>query len=49
MIMGETNYTLAQDLLEARKMADSLEDYVRGDQLYGTIGAASSAEARCRA
>ncbi len=36
--MGETNYTLAQDLLEARKMADSLEDYVRGDQLYGTIG-----------
>ena len=36
--MGETNYDRSKDLNEARKMADSLEPYVLGDQVYGSVG-----------
>lgn len=36
--MGETNYTLASDLSEARKMADSLEDYIQTEPIYATVG-----------
>jgi uncharacterized membrane-anchored protein YhcB (DUF1043 family) len=36
--MGETNYDLEQDLNEAKKMAEGLETYVRGDQVYGSVG-----------
>mgnify|MGYP005837680685 CR=1 FL=1 len=32
------NYSLAQDLKEAAAMADSLESYVRGTELYGNAG-----------
>jgi hypothetical protein len=34
--MAETNYDLGRDLDEAKSMADGLEDYVRGDELYGS-------------
>lgn len=33
----EIHYSLNRDLSEANAMAESLEDYVRGDQLYGTV------------
>ena len=36
--MGETNYSLAGDLNEAKKMADGLEQYIQTDQIYGTVG-----------
>jgi len=36
--MGETNYSLAGDLNEAKKMADGLEHYIQTDQIYGTVG-----------
>jgi hypothetical protein len=36
--MGETNYTIAGDLNEARKMADGLEDYIQTEPIYGTVG-----------
>ncbi len=36
--MGETNYNLEQDLNEAAKMAEGLETYVLGDQVYGSVG-----------
>lgn len=36
--MGETNYNAEQDLNEAKKMAEGLEAYVLGDQVYGAIG-----------
>lgn len=36
--MAETTYSIAQDLKEARAMVESLTTYVRGDQLYGTVG-----------
>lgn len=33
--MSETRYNIDQDLKEAAAMAEGLEEYVRGDQLYG--------------
>jgi hypothetical protein len=36
--MAETTYAIAQDLKEARAMIESLTTYVRGEQLYGTVG-----------
>lgn len=36
--MGETNYSLASDLNEAKKMADGLEDYIQTEPIYGTVG-----------
>lgn len=36
--MGETNYNLEQDLNEAKRMAEGLEAYVLGDQVYGSVG-----------
>lgn len=36
--MGETNYSLAGDLNEAKKMAGGLEAYIQTDQIYGTVG-----------
>lgn len=36
--MAETTYSLDHDLEEARDMAAALEDYVRGDSLYGSVG-----------
>lgn len=33
--MSETSYSAAQDLKEAQAMADGLEEYVRGTELYG--------------
>lgn len=33
--MSETKYSIEQDLKEAAAMADGLDEYVRGDQLYG--------------
>ncbi len=35
--MFET-YTIAQDLKEAQAMVDSLESYLKQDQLYGSVG-----------
>lgn len=32
------DYTLTQDLREAQAFVDSLEGYVQGDQLYGSVG-----------
>ncbi len=34
--MAETHYDLSRDLDEAKTMTDGLEDYVRGDELYGS-------------
>ena len=36
--MAEVNYSLDRDLEEARVLAQGLEDYVRGDRLYGSAG-----------
>jgi hypothetical protein len=36
--MGETNYSIASDLNEAKKMADGLEDYIQTEPIYGTVG-----------
>lgn len=33
-----TQYSLQKDLDEALKMARALEDYIRADQLYGSVG-----------
>lgn len=35
--MAETHYHLDRDLEEAREMALGLEEYVRGENLYGTV------------
>ncbi len=32
------NYSIAQDLREAQAMTDSLESYLKQDQLYGSVG-----------
>jgi hypothetical protein len=37
MLMSETHYHIDRDLQEAREMAQGLEDYVRGENLYGTV------------
>jgi hypothetical protein len=36
--MAEKKYSIDQDLREAGAMADGLERYIQGDQLYGTAG-----------
>lgn len=36
--MSETSYSTALDLKEAQAMADGLEEYVRGNELYGRAG-----------
>lgn len=36
--MAETTYNVERDLEEARDMANGLEDYVRGDSVYGSVG-----------
>mgnify|MGYP001279756330 CR=1 FL=1 len=36
--MPEQTYSIDEDLKEARAMAQSLEDYVRGSELYGRAG-----------
>ncbi len=36
--MADKNYAIAQDLKEAQAMVDGLDNYVRHDQLYGSIG-----------
>ena len=36
--MGETNYTIAGDLNEAKKMAEGLENYVQIEPIYSTVG-----------
>lgn len=36
--MAETTYAVSQDLKEARAMVEALANYVRGTQLYGTVG-----------
>lgn len=36
--MSEQTYSIDEDLKEARAMADALEDYVRGTELYGRAG-----------
>lgn len=36
--MSEKKYSLDQDLREATAMAEGLERYIQGDQLYGTAG-----------
>ncbi len=36
--MSEAGYTIARDLDEAQAMAKGLETYVRGSNLYGTVG-----------
>ncbi len=35
--MAETHYSLNRDLEEARAMVEGLDDYVRGDVLYGSV------------
>jgi hypothetical protein len=34
----ERPYSIDRDLMEAREMAEGLAEYVRGDQLFGTVG-----------
>ncbi len=36
--MAETHYVLDRDLEEARDIVQGLEEYVRGDSVYGTVG-----------
>ncbi len=36
--MPEQKYSVERDLKEAKEMADALDTYVRGDELYGRIG-----------
>ena len=43
--MFET-YSIAQDLKEAQAMADSLESYLKQDQLYGSVGGGFFTSAR---
>ncbi len=43
--MTEANYSIDRDLAEAKSMADHLEPYVYGDQLYGNIGGMFSTSA----
>src|SRR5262245_8747609 len=33
-----TSYRIDKDLSEATKMANALEDYIRGDDVYGNVG-----------
>ena len=35
--MSETNYSIDRDLMEARLMAEGLENYLRQDELYGSV------------
>lgn len=35
--MTERNYSIERDLMEARVMAEGLEDYLRQDELYGSV------------
>jgi hypothetical protein len=37
-VMSERKYSLEQDLREASAMAEGLDRYIQGDQLYGTAG-----------
>lgn len=36
--MSETNYSVGQDLKEARAMVDGLDRYIRGNDIYGRVG-----------
>lgn len=36
--MAEKSYAIEQDLREAQAMVDALERYVRGNELYGSVG-----------
>ncbi len=38
MIVTEGTYSVEQDLKEARAMVENLQDYLLGDQLYGSTG-----------